>query len=225
MLPASTSTVHTISILSCSACRQYSICSRIFQFQDVYGDYEVGRPKPPKNFHQRDPYEQNYVPIPEYFQPKPPQNLHQIDHFETGFKPPAQYSSPRPPRNIHQSDAFEHAGGYRPPIKPHFNHHHQQDYHKPTQNINFQPHFEPEYHEPVHQEPVHHEPIHHEVKPKPKPYPVDHPLQEDILEERHGCSRPDGSFVQGGATWALPDCRMGICAKSIRGGWEIATER
>ena len=39
-----------------------------------------------------------------------------------------------------------------------------------------------------------------------------------------GCRRDDGSFVEGGKTWALPNCQLGICAKSLTNGWEIATE-
>ena len=40
-----------------------------------------------------------------------------------------------------------------------------------------------------------------------------------------GCRRDDGSFVSGGETWALSNCKMGICAKSLKGGWQIAIER
>jgi hypothetical protein len=46
----------------------------------------------------------------------------------------------------------------------------------------------------------------------------------DINKETDGCRRDDGSFVEGGKTWALPNCRLGICAKSLTNGWEIATE-
>ena len=39
-----------------------------------------------------------------------------------------------------------------------------------------------------------------------------------------GCRRDDGSFVEGGKTWALPNCQLGICAKSLANGWTVATE-
>ena len=40
-----------------------------------------------------------------------------------------------------------------------------------------------------------------------------------------GCTGPDGNFYFGGQTWSMPDCGRGVCAKTLRGGWEITVER
>ena len=39
-----------------------------------------------------------------------------------------------------------------------------------------------------------------------------------------GCTTANGRFYQGGQTWALPNCKIGICAKSFNGGWEVSVE-
>ena len=40
-----------------------------------------------------------------------------------------------------------------------------------------------------------------------------------------GCTSHDGNFYFGGQSWSLPDCGRGVCAKTLRGGWEITVER
>ncbi len=40
-----------------------------------------------------------------------------------------------------------------------------------------------------------------------------------------GCTDDDGSFYAGGQTWSLPDCGRGVCAKSLKGGWQVSHER
>ena len=39
-----------------------------------------------------------------------------------------------------------------------------------------------------------------------------------------GCMTDDGTFARGGETWSLPGCKMGICAKTLNDGWQVATE-
>ena len=296
--------------------------------EDTYQDSGFGRPKPPRNFNQHDPYEENYRPIPEYLQPKPPKiyhekddhvfnrpprninkgfrqgfgqssglepprnlhqndpyedntrhqhlqslppklfqneygnnfghfpqppkNIHSVDTFEKGYRPPIQYKDPVPPTNFHHNDHFEQGftpskfpdNSYKqPPLHPlnnpdffEVNHkpqpqpYHEESYHESPYNE--EPYHEENYHEsPYNEEPYHEEHFEQEYVPEkpPKPYVPPPPPHEnghpDLLEDKNGCTRPDGSFVAGGATWNLSDCRMGICAKSLKGGWEIATER
>ena len=38
-----------------------------------------------------------------------------------------------------------------------------------------------------------------------------------------GCSS-NGRFYKGGETWALPNCKIGICAKSFQDGWQVSIE-
>ena len=50
-------------------------------------------------------------------------------------------------------------------------------------------------------------------------------IRKQFLFFSDGCRRQDGVFVGGGETWAMPNCELGICAKSLGKGWEVATER